>query len=185
MAAAPTGTQLLVGGILTTDGTAKTGKIRNLTVYKLAQGMAIHNQGTSGWTAANGVTNIATVTAWTPDVVVLGFGTNDVRTSRTLAAYIADLTSMCNTLTTAGIYPVLASIPPLAGVETGSGSVPTWNESIRSLSISLGVGFWDRWSALNGDTAWLADGVHPTAAGSQNLAHSAYRVLTEQAPAWQ
>lgn len=159
-----------VGASLSNTGTTGVGLIKNVTLHKLSSGIAVVNQGVTGDTAANGITRIATVTGWTPDVVIIAFGTNDVRNGVTLSTFLANLTTISNAVVTAGGYPVLASIPILAADQTNYALVPTWNTAIEELSDTLNVGFWDRYSPLT--LADIEDGRHPNRGGYLKLAET-------------
>jgi lysophospholipase L1-like esterase len=178
-----TAAQLYAGGEITPlSAAASTAKIKDVTVHELTAGIAVHNQGVDGNDAAAGIARIATVTAWSPDLCLVAFGTNDIRAGTTLATFLTNLTQICITLTEAGVYPVLATLPPLDTDQTNYSLVPLWNEAIRSLAEQLHVGLWDRYLALrNGNIAYISDGQHPTQNGYHLLALTAREVLIGRA----
>lgn len=158
--------RLNVGGEIVATETAGVGLIRDVELYKLSSGVAVVNQGVDGDDTIEGLARIATVTGWTPDVVVVAFGTNDIREHNNLTTFTDNLTSIINAVKAAGGYPVLATIPPLAADQANYDDVPAWNAAIEALAASAQVGFWDRWKALNnGDLTLIDDGRHPTRAG--------------------
>jgi PKD repeat protein len=97
---------------------------------------------------------------------VLMLGTNDLNASRTASAFIADLTSIVNTLEAKNIVVIVSTIPPLRGKD------PTaYNTEIRSFAQSRGLPVIDYYAeilARRTGTSWDGtlidgDGVHPTA----------------------
>lgn len=142
------------------------------SIYKLSKGIAIENQGVDGESAGGGLARIAEVTAWTPDVCVVCYGTNDIRAGGDVnvnrTAYLGNLTAIVNALKAANIFPVLGSIPILASTQTNYLKVTEWNTYVRSLACSLGVGFWDRYRVIP-SVSYLSDGRHPTVQGYQLL----------------
>jgi len=157
-----------IGGEIVGNETSGVGLIRSMEMYELTRGVAVINQGLSGDDAGEGLARVAQVTAWAPDVVVIAFGTNDIRAvPNDLETYLDNLTGICTAVQAVGSYPVLATIPPLASAQPNYTDVPTWNAAILALSASLDVGYWDRYSLLTLDD--IADGRHPTRAGYLKL----------------
>jgi GDSL-like Lipase/Acylhydrolase family len=172
---------LQFGGELIADGTVKTGKIKNFEIYELTNGIAVHNQGINGETASGGLSRISQVTTWNPDVCIIGYGTNDIRTGVTLSDFKNTLKQIVSTLRNKNCYPILATLPPLGDSEINNDLVPTWNDAIREMSNQLGISVWDRyWTLENGDLSYITDGRHPTKEGFELLGYNASRFLLGQ-----
>lgn len=97
------------------------------------------------------ITNYATnITANSPNIVVIGFGTNDIKTeSQTLEAYISSMETLITMLRNDGIEPIVLGIPyfdvEYAGAEMQA-RIPVWNDSLFTLCYSYGVEFIDVYS---------------------------------------
>jgi hypothetical protein len=159
-----------IGVILESPGQVSNGKVRHLQLYALTAGIAMHNQGVSYTTVAEGLETIEKVLKWKPDVCIIAYGTNDIRNGITLAAYYADLRRIVDILRENQIFPIIATLPPLGDDQVNYDKVPEWNRFITSSAHELGIGLWDRWQAFdNGDIAFIEDGRHPTCQGYLRL----------------
>ena len=107
---------------------------------------------------------------------VLMLGTNDFTGSRTVPAFIADLTTIINTLEGMHIAVVLSTIPPrfIPGGPPTVQDVTAYNTAIRSLAQSIGLPLIDYYAeilARRPGTTWentliSSDGIHPTGAAA-------------------
>lgn len=159
-----------VGVILAGDGSMKAGKVRNLRLHEIERGIALHNQGVSYTTVAEGLATIDKVIKWRPDVCIVAYGTNDIRNGVSLADYCNDLKGVVDILQTNNIFPVIATLPPLGNDQINFDQVPVWNEFIHQQAKVWEIGLWDRWQAFdNGSLSFIEDGRHPTRAGYQRL----------------
>ena len=108
------------------------------------------NAGYPGETIGYGVTNYTTnVTNNAPDIVIIGFGTNNIKQSgNTLEGYLASMTIMIDNLLTDGIAPIVLGIPWFDPAYVSNNMdiynrLPVWNEGLRDLCISKNVEFVD------------------------------------------
>ena len=99
--------------------------------------------------------------------VVLMLGTNDMKQSRSVSAFTADLTTIVSKLEAQKIVVVVSTIPPNSGADATG-----FNAAITNLAQTHGLPLIDFYSeilARQPGTAWLgtlidaADGTHPTA----------------------
>jgi lysophospholipase L1-like esterase len=96
---------------------------------------------------------------------VLMLGTNDIGGGRSTSAFIADLTTIVNTLEGQHIAVILSTIPPRVGSD-----VTAYNAAIGSLAQSVGlplIDFCAEILARRPGTTWQntlisGDGIHPT-----------------------
>ena len=84
------------------------------TVWKLADlnGWNYRNFGIGSQTSADILARISQVTFFEPTYCLLTVGINDIALSVPVATYISNMTSILDTLTTAGIIPIVTSIYP-------------------------------------------------------------------------
>lgn len=171
--------KMLVGGQILATASAGVGKIQNIQIYRVIRGICIVNQGFSGYDTSMALNLLGVVTPWTPHVVVIAFGTNDIRNVHDLSLYLSNLAAIVNDVKTIGAHPVLASIPPLASDQPNFADVPAWNAAVATLAAQLNCGFWDRYAVLG--LSDIADGRHPTRLGYEklgaDLAHQFERVI--------
>lgn len=166
----PTIVKVGIGGLLESEGQISTGRLRNIQLYALRGGIAMHNQGVSYTTVAEGLATIGKVIKWQPDVCIVAYGTNDIRNGIPWEAYYADLLQVVNILREHKIFPIIATLPPLGDDQINFDKVPAWNELITAKAHELEIGLWDRWQAFdNGDLSFIEDGRHPTCPGYLRL----------------
>jgi lysophospholipase L1-like esterase len=165
-----------IGVMLRSNGQMSTGQVHNMQLYELAKGIAVHNQGVSYTTVAEGLKTIDKVIKWNPVICIIAYGTNDIRNGITLEEYWADLRCIVDILEENQFFPVIATLPPLGDDQVNYDKVPEWNEFITSSAHELGIGLWDRWQAFdNGDVAFIEDGRHPTKQGYLRLGEDVLR----------
>jgi lysophospholipase L1-like esterase len=148
----------------------------------------IGNAGVSGNTTAQMLARIdADVIALAPDLCVVLAGTNDVGTAVATATSIANITAMVDRLQSAGIRPVLCTIPPRDdGFLT---AIAALNAAVKETAARRGLTLLDFHAALVDSTdggyvsTYTSDGVHPIRAGYKAMAALMNTVLTPLAPA--
>lgn len=131
------------------------------------------NSAVAGWTAADGRANFRRhVERFSPDIVLLGFGANDViRHPDGIPKVAADLGSLMTLVRSLGSQPVLQTPVPFLRCWPGHELVPLCAEAIRALSRQTGVALVDHhaeWDAAWGErdpVEWMSDPVHPNATG--------------------
>lgn len=152
----------------------------------------VFNAGVAGDQTSQMLARIQTdVIAKAPDLCLVMGGTNDNQ-KITVAASLANIATIVNTLRAAKIEPVLLTIPP----NTGSGLsaqavaaqrrwVVAFNAGLRTYANTNGVRMVDAYAILvdpstGGYRTSLgnSDGVHPTAAGSKALGVAIAKALT-------
>jgi hypothetical protein len=114
------------------------------------------------------ITTVANAFANAQFAVVM-LGTNDIGAGRTTAAFIADITTIVNTLEGKNIAVILSTIPPRV-----SADVTGYNAAIRSFAQTRGLPLIDYYAeilARRSGTSWQntlisSDGVHPTSVNS-------------------
>ena len=118
-------------------------------------GMECLNQGTSGETAypsgadVGGVSRYAAeVSANSPDIVIVQFGTNDLHAGTSKANFISAMESIIDLIQDDGAIPVIMSIPDAAGINNAS-DIEEWNLSLLSSVRSKGA-LWFDWNTLLG-----------------------------------
>lgn len=169
-------TRVGVGAVLAGDGETKTGGVRNIRLYKLDAGIAVHNQGVSYTTIAEGLATIDKVIKWKPDICIIAYGTNDIRNGVSLEDYYADLKRTVEILRDQGIFSIISTLPPLGDDQVNYDKVPDWNSFITAKAQDLRCGLWDRWQAFdNGDIRFIEDGRHPTRQGYLRLGEDVLR----------
>lgn len=165
-----------VGAVLEGDGQLKTGKVRNVRLYKLSAGIALHNQGVSYTTIAQGLSTIEKVLKWQPEVCIIAYGTNDIRNGVSLEDYFADLKKTVEILREHEIFSIISTLPPLGSDQINYDKVQDWNSAIIAKAQEWQCGLWDRWQAFdNGDLKFIEDGRHPTREGYLRLGEDVLR----------
>lgn len=176
----PTIVKVGIGGVLESEGQISTGQLRDLQLYALSAGIAIHNQGVSYTTVAEGLATINKVIKWQPDLCIVAYGTNDIRNGVSWEDYYADLLQVVNILKEHKIFPIIATLPPLGDDQVNFDKVPAWNESIIAKAHELQIGLWDRWQAFDdGDLSFIEDGRHPTRKGYLRLGEDVVRFFVK------
>jgi lysophospholipase L1-like esterase len=136
--------------------------------------------GVGGETSTQIAARVGAVVASAPTYCMVDSGVNDIGTGVAgSATVIANLTTIIDTLTAAGIKPIVLTMTPSVFINTpaklaDAGRVNDW---IKALPTTRGVNVID-WRAAVADfasttgawtAAWSADGIHPNHAGSIRL----------------
>jgi lysophospholipase L1-like esterase len=172
----PTIVKVGIGGLLESEGQISIGRLRNIQLSALSSGIAIHNQGVSYTSVAEGLATIGKVIRWQPVVCIVAYGTNDIRNGVSREDYYADLLQLVNILREHKIFPIIATLPPLGDDQVNCDKVPAWNEYITVKAHELNIGLWDRWQAFdNGNLSFIEDGRHPTRDGYLRLGENVVR----------
>ena len=156
---------------------------RFVTEYPDMFGSKIINAGYSGQTLGYGLTNYAeNVTAHNADVVVIGFGTNNIKDStNTLESYITNMNTMINRLLGDDIVPIILGIPwfseDYAGV-TMQARLEPWNVALRDLCLEKNVEFIDVYNMLTSENSdlWFNERTTP----KRHYSQFAEKVLAEE-----
>ena len=135
----------------------------------------VHNAGVPGNTTAQMLARLSKdVLAYSPEVVTVMGGTNDVGNKVAEATVIANLTAIVDALKAANVRVILLTIPPRTD-PTFAEPIRSLNASIRTLAVSEGVALADIYPALaQTDGTYVPgltrDGLHPSAAGNAAIA---------------
>lgn len=121
------------------------------------------------------------VEAWSPRVVVILGGTNDLAAGRTTDQVVNTLEQLADLARDLGAAPVLGTVPPRTDGEYAE-RVEDLNAAIRAAGEDSGTTVIDFFSVLtDGDGGWqpgfTSDGVHPTAAAADAMAELAVGTL--------
>ena len=146
----------------------------------------VYNAGVPGNNSGQMLDRIqADVIARAPQLCTLMAGTNDIGNNVPFATYQANVRAIVTALRTAGIVPVICTIPPNADAAR-HGRISQWNGWLKRYAASLGLILLDTHGVLVDPAtagAYLAayngDGTHPNMAGT--LAVGQY-VATNLAP---
>jgi acyl-CoA thioesterase I len=121
------------------------------------------------------------VEAWSPRVVVVLGGTNDLAAGRTTEEVLDTLGKLVERVRDLGATPVLGTVPPRTDGDYAE-RVADLNGAIRAAGEDDGIVVIDFFSVLtDGAGGWqpgsTADGVHPTAAAADAMAALAVETL--------
>ncbi len=121
------------------------------------------------------------VAAWSPRVVVILGGTNDLAAGRTTEQVLDTLAELAERARDLGATPVLGTVPPRTDGDYAE-RVAELNAAIRAAGEDSGTTVIDFFSVLaDGDGGWRPgftdDGVHPTAAAADAMAGLAVGTL--------
>ena len=121
------------------------------------------------------------VTAWSPRVVVILGGTNDLAAGRTTEQVLDTLEQLAELARDLGATPVLGTVPPRSDADLAE-RVEDLNGAIRAAGEDSGTTVIDFFSVLtDGGDGWkpgfTADGVHPSAAAADAMAGLAVQTL--------
>ncbi|ALY09290.1 esterase/lipase [Arthrobacter phage Jasmine] len=134
----------------------------------------VRNAGLGGQRIDGGLSRFAAeVAAYTPDVVLATFGTNDIGQNRTLAQFMNDLEIYYRRVSALNARMIVGTIWPRSDTNAMRDKTALWNESIRKWAKVKGVQVID-WHARFGDSngGWppgiSSDGIHPTSGTKSN-----------------
>jgi acyl-CoA thioesterase-1 len=121
------------------------------------------------------------VAAWSPRVVVILGGTNDLGAGRTTLEVLGTLGQLVEKVRDLGATPVLGTVPPRTDDDYAEG-VADLNAAIRAAGEENGITVIDFFSVLtDGGDGWrpgfTEDGLHPTAAAADAMAGLAVQTL--------
>ncbi|MBO4452464.1 MAG: right-handed parallel beta-helix repeat-containing protein, partial [Clostridia bacterium] len=175
--------------------------------FKTLSGETVINSGVGGETSANALSRISSaVTAKDPDVVFIGFGTNDASIDMAryvdIPTYKANTTRIVEAVRACGAIPIIIAPPPIVDEPylTRHQSAPfepyggpnglmrRYALATLELCAELDVTAADMYSAFLTQSNWqslISDGVHPTDAGYRfyaQVALDAYRKATKGDP---
>ncbi|OKI54856.1 SGNH/GDSL hydrolase family protein [Micromonospora sp. CB01531] len=124
------------------------------------------NTGVSGWRSTNLAANLdRAVLRHTPDVTVIGVGTNDAKDTP-VEDYLAVMVPIIDRVRQSGSRVALQT--PVPGPIEG---IPAYVEAIRTLAAEQGAALVDhhaRWQPA--DPRWYGDPTHPNAEGHRVMA---------------
>ena len=121
------------------------------------------------------------VAAWSPRVVVVLGGTNDLEAGRTTEQVLSTLGQLVELARGLGATPVLGTVPPRTDGDYAE-RVADLNAAIRAAGEDSGTTVIDFFAVLtDGGGGWrpgfTADGLHPTAAAADAMAELAVETL--------
>jgi hypothetical protein len=126
-----------------------------------------------GTTAADVMTGspsplVQELTAITPRIEVLMFGTNEDRYGWSLDAYGEQLWGVVDASLARGVIPVMSTIPANTGYPAADARVPTFNRVVRTIAQGRGVPLVDLHRELEPlpNRGISSDGIHPSIAPS-------------------
>ncbi|NVB82475.1 MAG: acyltransferase family protein [Kofleriaceae bacterium] len=108
------------------------------------------------------------LTAITPRIEVLMFGTNEDRYGWSLDAFGEQLWDVVDASIARGVIPVMSTIPANTGYPAADARVPTFNRVVRAIAQGRGVPLVDLHRALEPlpNRGISSDGIHPSIAPS-------------------
>ncbi len=145
--------------------------------------IVVVNAGCLGATAqssSNYPTLMTKIAAYSPDLVLLLMGTNDLNSedpNDSIANGLAGMQQLIQYARSLGIPVMVGTLPPQIAADLTHGGSPElvvpFNNQLRPLAMSAGATVVDLYADLATNvTAWISplDGLHPTAAGYQEIA---------------
>ncbi|MDO5736400.1 MAG: SGNH/GDSL hydrolase family protein [Propionibacteriaceae bacterium] len=138
------------------------------------------NAGVSGWRVPDLLGDFDfRLARFIPDVVVLMLGTNDATAGESgRQAFSSQLQELAPRIRALGAELVLQVPPLLRGESSGRADMPAYRDAIRAVADGLDVPIVDHardWEAHlpdGGLDEWLADDIHPNAAGHLRMART-------------
>lgn len=130
----------------------------------------VRGDGSPGQESQYALDNLDTFLAtYSPQVAILGWGTNDIAHGVTREKYLANMALLIERLHQAGICVIVLGIPWHTSY---ANEVKAWNSSLARLSAQYGVDFVPVYTAFANavGTYFAADGVHYTVVANQVLA---------------
>jgi lysophospholipase L1-like esterase len=120
------------------------------------------------------------IAAYNPDLVLLLMGTNDLNSedpNGSIASGLAGIQQLIQYARSLGIPVMVGTLPPQIAADLTHGGTPElivpFNNQLRPMAMSAGATVVDLYADLSTNvTAWISplDGLHPTAAGYQEIA---------------
>lgn len=148
------------------------------------------NAGITGNNASQMLARINTdVLAYTPNLVTVWVGTNDITQSRVLTDFQSDVTNIIAQLKAAGALPVLFTIPPRADT-TKYTEIVAWNAWLRSFARTQHISLVDVYSVLVDPATGaykagydVGDGLHMSPIAHNAVAQKFVAVMGPRLPA--
>jgi lysophospholipase L1-like esterase len=184
------GDSLTLGGDVVSSGNRNSSWPNYAALITKQQIFYVRNAGVTGNTSAQMLARFDTdVTPYTPTVVTLLAGRNDIGGAVSLATFQANMQAIVAKIRAIGASPVLCTIPPTtstAGITTAQ-----WNQWIRVYAASIGAPLLDFYNILVDPAtgSYLSgydsgDHIHPNAAGYFAMGQHAATVLGTLLPAF-
>jgi lysophospholipase L1-like esterase len=143
----------------------------------------IANAGATGDTAAMALARFAAdVAPWSPHIVDIGVGTNDISLGVTFATYKTNIVDMVAAVRSIGATPALRTIVPSNTLSHAT--INGWNAWLRRYASQQRIPLLDAYAALvdttNGhyQASLTDDGIHPNTAGRLALGAMYHATLT-------
>lgn len=160
------GDSITIGGISTNPAGQDRGSswVNELARRSMGRIDYIYNAAVSGTRTDQAITRFDTsVTPYSPDVVLLSMGTNDMSQGRTMEQFLSDLETYRQKCEAIGARMVLGGIYPKT---TRQSEVATWNRAAHTWAMAKGVPhipFWELANPVDGSwpAGWSTDGTHP------------------------
>ncbi len=142
----------------------KAGNAAGTTPYARVSYAAVNNTTADDPLAGNPCALDREITAVDPRLAVIMFGTNDVRTGRTLDDFGSDLWNLVDLTITRGVVPILSSIPPMDGDPGADARIPLFNSVVRAIAQGRATPFVDyhRDMLAIPNRGMSGDGIHPS-----------------------
>lgn len=183
--AADSGTAAKSGAVLAAFGDSIAAAGAWEKEFEALSGESVINLGVGGETSANGLARLNALSAKKPDVVFVGFGTNDASMDMEryvpVAQYVKNLNAIVDFCLEAGAVPVIITPPPIVDKDYftrhdksfftqfggANGLVSVYALAARRVAAERGIAVADVNSAFSATdyTKLIADGVHPNAQG--------------------
>lgn len=152
----------------------------------------VKNAGIGSNTTTQMLARFATdVVAYSPDVVVIGGGTNDAGVAVSLATFAANMRAMVAATRAANARPVLCLAVPAKDAGTWRSNVELFNQWLARYARSEGIPLIDFHTPLVDPAtgAYLsayvkADLIHPNAAGAKLMGDTAAAILSKVISPW-
>ncbi|HEU4611761.1 MAG TPA: GDSL-type esterase/lipase family protein, partial [Kofleriaceae bacterium] len=106
------------------------------------------------------------LSAVTPRIAVVLFGTNEARTGWSVDAFGTQLWTLIDRTLARGVIPVMSTLPPNTGYPEADAQVPAFNRIVRAIAQGRGVPLVDLHDALEPlpGRGISSDGLHPSVA---------------------
>ena len=143
-------------------------------------GKAAVNRGVSGATSSSGMSIIGPILSeHNPRYLTLYYGSNDVGFYNN-DQIVSNLRFIIIRAKENGTTPVVATLGPFLGQWALRQPLAIeLNKKIRQMAAEEGIACADLEAALNGNSAYMEDGMHPNSAGHKIIADAFYKALTQ------
>lgn len=149
----------------------------HLAKYSYFSGGRVRGDGSPGQTSQYALDNFDLfMSIYSPQIAILGWGTNDIAKGITRAAYIANMALLIERFRQAGVLTIVLSIPWHG---TYFNEAKAWNSSLATLCRNYGVEFIPLYTifANANPTYFAADSVHYTVVANQVIAEVLHEVI--------